>query len=209
MEENKNLTYYTFFENLTRPTDDWSFPFLMCEIKYNNRLDYADRQNMHSCNVAVKALLKLEQKADQYREGNQFESLLGKILVYSISHNQSAARVYRHYALVEGENWRYYRHYIERFDIGHKESDLPALHNSARNVLTVHAPKLLKRLQKVIAALQVGLIYAIIYTIIVCRYDGLGGQLAARLPTVGVDKIISIILSREGLQVPYIHEVLS
>ena len=27
--------------------------------------------------------------------------------------------------------------------------------------------------------------------------------------SVGVDKIIRIILSREGLQVPYIHEVLS
>ncbi len=155
MEENRKLTYYTSFENLTRPTDDLSFPFLMFQIKCDNGLDYADRQNMHSCSVAVKALLKFEQKADQYREDNQFESLLGKILVYSISHDQKDALVYGHYALVEGENWTYYRHRIERFDIRYKESDLLALHNFARNILTVYAPKLLKRLQKAIAALPV------------------------------------------------------
>ena len=154
--ENEKLTNYTSFENLTRPTDDLCFPFLMCEVKCGNEgLDYADRQNMHSCSVAVKALLKLEQKADQYREGKQFESLLGKILVYSISHDQKNARLYGHFALVEGEKWTYYRHHIANFDIVYNEMDLLALHNFARNVLTVYAPKLLKQLQKAIAALPV------------------------------------------------------
>ena len=154
--ENEKLTNYTSFENLTRPTDDLCFPFLMCEVKCGNEgLDYADRQNMHSCSMAVKALLKLEQKADQYREDKQFESLLGKILVYSISHDQKSARLYGHFALVEGEQWTYYRHHIAIFDIVHKERDLLALHNFARNVLTVYAPKLFKRLQKAIAALPV------------------------------------------------------
>lgn len=61
--ENEKLTNYTSFENLTRPTDELCFPFLMCEVKCGNEaLDYADRQNMHSCSVAVKALLKLEQR---------------------------------------------------------------------------------------------------------------------------------------------------
>ncbi len=128
----------------------------MCEVKCGNEaLEYADRQNMHSCSVAVKALLKLEQKADQYREDKQFESLLGKILVYSISHDQKDARLYGHYALVEGEKWTYYRHHIRHFDIAHEERDLLALHNFARNVLTVYAPQLLKRLQKATAALPV------------------------------------------------------
>ena len=154
--ENEKLTNYTSFENLTRPTDELCFPFLMCEVKCGNEgLDWADRQNVHSCSVAVKALLKLEQKADQYREDKQFESLVGNILVYSISHDQKDARLYGHYALVEGEKWTYYRHCIEKLDIGRKERDLLALHNFARNVLTVYAPKLLKRLQKAIAALSV------------------------------------------------------
>lgn len=154
--ENKKIINYTSFENLTRPTDELYFPFLMCEVKCGNEgLDWADRQNMHSCSVAVKALLKLEQKADQYREDTQFESLLGRILVYSISHDQKDARLYGHYALVEGERWIYHRHCIEKFDIGRKEKDLLALHNFARNVLTLYAPKLLRRLQKAIAVLPV------------------------------------------------------
>jgi hypothetical protein len=157
IEENQKLTNYTSFDNLTRPTDELSFPFLMCEVKCGNeRLDYADRQNMHSCSVAVKALLKLEQKADRYRENDkQFESLLGKILVYSISHDQKNARVYGHFALAEGEIWRYYRHFIDSFDIANKERDLLALHNFARNVLTKYAPELLERIRKAIAALPV------------------------------------------------------
>ena len=139
-----------------RPTDDLCFPFLMCEVKCGNEgLDYADRQNIHSCSVAVKALLKLEQKADQYREDKQFESLLGKILIYSISHDQKNARLYGHYALVEGEKWTYYRHHITNFDIVYKEMDLLALHNFARNILTVYAPERLKRLQEAIAALPI------------------------------------------------------
>ena len=156
IEENQKLTNYTSYDNLTRPTDELCFPFLMCEVKCGNEgLDYADRQNMHSCSLAVKALLKLEQKADQYREEKQFEGLLGKILVYSISHDQKNARLYGHFAFVEGEKWTFYRHFIESFDIAHKEKDLLALHNFARNVLTVYAPKLLERLQKAIAALPV------------------------------------------------------
>ena len=156
VSENEKLTNYTSFENLTRPTDEMCFPFLMFEVKCGDKgLDYADRQNMHSCSVAVKTLLRLEQKADQYREDKQFESLLGKTLVYSISHDQNDARVWGHYALVEGEKWTYYRHHIGKFDIAHEEKDLVALHNFARNVLTVYAPKLLKRLQNAIAALPI------------------------------------------------------
>ena len=156
VSENEKLTNYTSFENLTRPTDEMYFPFLMCEVQCGNwSLDYADRQNMHSCSVAVKALLKLEQKADQYREDKQFESLLGKIVVYSISHDQKDARLYGHYALVEEEKWTYYRLHIRHFDIAHEERDLLSLHNFARNILMIHASKLLKRLQKAIAVLPI------------------------------------------------------
>ena len=151
--ENQKLTNHTSFENLTRPTEDMCFQFLICEAKRG--LDYAERQNMHSCSIAVKALLKLEQKADQYRVDKRFGSLLGKILVYSISHNERDARIYGHFALVEGEKWMYFRHYIAGFDISHEESDLLALHNFAHNVLTLYAPKLLKSIQEAIAALPV------------------------------------------------------
>ena len=150
--ENEKLINYTFFENLTRSTGDLCFPFLMCEVKCGNeRFDYADRQNMHSCSVAVKALLKLEQKANQYRENKQFENLFDKIFVYSISHDQKNAHFYEHYVLIEKKNWTYYRHHIANFDIVYKKINLLIFHNFARNVLTIYASKLLKRLQKAIA----------------------------------------------------------
>lgn len=62
--------------------------------------------------IPVKEILKLEQNADQYREDKKFDSLLGKMLIYSISHNRKDDRIYGHYALVRGENWAYYRYYI-------------------------------------------------------------------------------------------------
>ena len=100
--ENEKLINYTFFENLTRSIDDLCFSFLMCEVKCDNeKLNYADRQNIHSCSVTIKALFKLEQKANQYRKNKQFENLLDKIFVYSISHNQKNARFYGHYVLIE------------------------------------------------------------------------------------------------------------
>lgn len=49
----------------------------------------------------------------------------------------------------------YYQHHIGKFDIAHEERDLLALYNFARNVLMVYAPKLLKRLQKAVAALSI------------------------------------------------------
>lgn len=155
VSENEKLTNYTSFENLTRSISEMCFPFLMCEVKCDDKkLDYADRQNMHSCSVAVKALLKIEQKTDQYRNDKQFESLLDKILVYLISHDQKDARVWGHYALIEEEKWTYYRHHIAKFDIAHEKKTLLAFHNLARNVLTDYASQLLERLQKAIAALS-------------------------------------------------------
>ncbi len=128
----------------------------MCEIKCDNEeLDYANRQNMHSCNDAIKTLLKLEQKTNQYRKNKKFESLLDKILVYSISHDQKNARLYEHFALIEKEKWTYYRHHIANFDIVYKKIDLLIFHDFARNVLTIYASKLLKRFRKAIAILLI------------------------------------------------------
>lgn len=59
----------------------------MCEVECGG-LDIADRRNMHSCSVAVKALLRIEQEADKYRPQEQTDSLKRQVLVFSISHNQ-------------------------------------------------------------------------------------------------------------------------
>jgi hypothetical protein len=53
----------------------------MCEVKRGGEgLDTADRQNMHSCSVAVRALLRIEQEADKYRPKKKMTALIGKSL---------------------------------------------------------------------------------------------------------------------------------
>jgi hypothetical protein len=60
---------------------------------------------MHSCSVAVKALLRIEQKANKYRQKKDIEkktdNLNEQVLVFSISHDQQNARLYEHYDIVK------------------------------------------------------------------------------------------------------------
>ena len=83
------LKRYTSVYNWTQVTMHMLFPFLICEVKCGREgLDIVDRQNMHSCSVAVRALLRIEQEADKYRPEKKIESLNGQVLVFSISHDQ-------------------------------------------------------------------------------------------------------------------------
>lgn len=50
---------YNSVDNRTKTTMHMFFPFIMCEVKCGREgLDIADRQNMHSCSVAVRAILR-------------------------------------------------------------------------------------------------------------------------------------------------------
>ena len=151
------LKRYTSVDNWTQVTTLMFFPFLMCEVKCGrDGLDVADRQNMHSCSVAVRALLRIEQEADKYRPEKKMEkktdSLNGQVLVFSISHDQLDARLYGHYATLQGEKWTYYRYRIGRFDLTNNNSVL-AIHNVVRNILKSHLPGHVQRLKDAIAAL--------------------------------------------------------
>ena len=153
-EEIEKLKRYTSVNNWTHVTPQMLFPFLMCEVKCGREgLDVADRQNMHSCSVAVRALLRIEQEADKYRqEKKKAESLSGQVLVFSISHDQQDARLYGHYAIVQGENWTYYRYRIRKFDLT-DDNSLLAIHSFVRNILKSHLPEHVQRLRDALAAL--------------------------------------------------------
>ena len=156
-EEIEKLKRYNSVNNWTQLTMHMLFPFLMCEVKcVREGLDIADRQNMHSCSVAVRALLRIEQEADKYRPQKEMEkklnSLNGQVLVFSISHDQQDARLYGHYATVQGENWTYYRYRIRKFDLTDSHS-LLAIHNFVQNILKSHLPGHVKRLKDALAAL--------------------------------------------------------
>jgi hypothetical protein len=60
---------------------------------------------MHNCNVAVRALLRIEQKANKFRQKKDIEkktnNLNEQVLVFFISHDQQNARFYEHYVIVK------------------------------------------------------------------------------------------------------------
>ncbi|KAL9100349.1 MAG: hypothetical protein Q9163_004262, partial [Psora crenata] len=152
-EEIEKLDRYTSVDNWTRVTPHMFFPFLMCEVKCGrDGLDMADRQNMHSCSVAVRAILRIEQEADKYRQDKKIESLNGQVLVFSISHDQQDARLYGHYSIVQGERWSYYRYAIQRFYLIDNNS-LLAIYNFVQNILKSYAPGHVQRLKDALAAL--------------------------------------------------------
>lgn len=156
-EEIDKLKRYTSVDNWTQVTMQMFFPFLMCEVKCGSQgLDIADRQNMHSCSVAVRALVRLEQEADKYRLEKEMEkktdSLNGQVLVFSISHDQQDARLYGHYAILQGGKWTYYRYRIRRYDLTDNDS-LLAIHNFARNILKTYLPGYVRRLKDALAVL--------------------------------------------------------
>ena len=156
-EEIDKLKRYTSVDNWTQVTTQMFFPFLMCEVKCGREgLDIADRQNMHSCSVAVRALLRIEQEADKYRPEKEMEkrtdNLNGQVLIFSISHDQQDARLYGHYATVQREKWTYYRYRIRKFDLTDNNS-LLAIHNFVRNILKSHLPGHVRRLKDALVAL--------------------------------------------------------
>ena len=87
------------------------FPFLTCEVKCGAAaLDIADRQNVHSMTVAVRALVELFRSVQREKELNQ------EILTFSISHDHTSVRIYGHYAIIEADKTTFYRHTIHGFD---------------------------------------------------------------------------------------------
>ncbi|RMZ79681.1 hypothetical protein DV738_g3246, partial [Chaetothyriales sp. CBS 135597] len=96
-EESAKLQNYASFERLARFTDNILFPFLLCEVKCGNEgINRADRQNMHSSSMAVRAIVKLLQSLG----GNHANDLNGQILVFSISHDNERVKIYGHFPIL-------------------------------------------------------------------------------------------------------------
>lgn len=123
----------------------------MCEVKCGGAgLDKADRQNMHSCSVAVKAVLDLRRAADLEKSTHRVKELSGRILVFSISHDDQDARLYGHFAKVDDNDpmqWTYHRYLIRKFDFIEGDG-LLTLHNFVQNLFALYVPKFIEQLKK-------------------------------------------------------------
>lgn len=78
-----------------KPPDEMYFPLLTAEVECGNEaLNIADRQNTHSAAVAANVIVELNRLVSRQDELNQ------KILIFSISHDNEAVRMYGYYALI-------------------------------------------------------------------------------------------------------------
>ena len=87
------------------------FPFFTCEVKCGSAgLDIADRQNLHSMTLAVRAVVEL------FRLVNRAEELHREILAFSVSHDHETVRIYGHFPVIEGTKITYWRHSLRKYD---------------------------------------------------------------------------------------------
>lgn len=122
------------------------FPFLTCEVKCGAAaLDIADRQNAHSMTLAVRGVVEL------FRLVKREKELHRQILAFSISHDHRTARIYGHYALVDGDDNRFYRHPIHEFSFTALDGkEKWTAYKFTKNVYDVWMPTHLKRICSVI-----------------------------------------------------------
>ncbi|KAI4143981.1 MAG: hypothetical protein LQ340_006814, partial [Diploschistes diacapsis] len=145
----------------TRPfrfTPEICFPFLMCEAKTGERgMNEAERQNIHSGSIAVRAIFELYQEAYARKAPNRLQELNGKVLVFTISHDNHRVSVYGHYAVAEPEHpggLRFYRYGIALFSLSiGNGADRCKAYNFVMNVYENFAPDHLKRIKDAVAHL--------------------------------------------------------
>ena len=151
-EERENLQHYA---SPMRPflfTPELAFPFLMCEAKTGERgMNEADRQNVHSASIAVRAIIELYKEAFGKTAPDRVRDLYGKILVFTVSHDNDRACVYGHFAVAAttpGEELEFYRHQFALTSLIVDDGrDSYRVYNFVRNVYDNFAPEHLERIK--------------------------------------------------------------
>ncbi|TKA75573.1 hypothetical protein B0A55_07932, partial [Friedmanniomyces simplex] len=164
--EDEELSKLENYATPQRPflfTPNLSFPFLVCEAKTGQiGIDQADSQNIHSASIAVRAVLRLYSAA-YGRDHEKTQGLLGRILVFSVSHNNRLVNLYGHYAVASNskdgkdgstEGLEYFRYDIAMFSLTmYDGKDRYKAYNFIRNVYDDFALEHLRRIQDAVAQL--------------------------------------------------------
>ncbi|KAK4143597.1 uncharacterized protein C8A04DRAFT_37384 [Dichotomopilus funicola] len=118
------------------------FPFLTCEVQRGaGALNVADRQNAHSMTLAVRAVVELFRVVK--REGEVHR----QILAFSVSHDDESVRIYGHYAVIDGEDTKYYRHPIRKYTFAEPEGkEKWTAYRFTRNLYDVWMPMHFQRI---------------------------------------------------------------
>lgn len=128
------------------------FPFLVCEAKCGRRnINDADRQNVHSASITVKAIVQL-----CLAGGREFaQDINGQILVFSISHDNERVKIYGHFPLIRDGRVTFHRYYVHDYSLdGHYGRDRNTGSNFTRAVYRDFYPVYLGRIRRAVARLQ-------------------------------------------------------
>lgn len=120
-DEDSKLQNYSTAHRPYLFTADLTFPFLICEAKTGRvGLDSADTQNIHSASIATRAILNLYASVFGL-DHESTKDLFGRILVFTVSHNNRVVNLYGHYAVPNSTNgtdaFTYFRHDIAMFSL--------------------------------------------------------------------------------------------
>lgn len=150
-------------ENYAQPTKPFrftpylSFPFLVCEAKTGEEgLNKADRQNIHSASIAVRAIIMLYREAFGHGSDCVLQ-LHGEVLVFSVSHDNDRIFIYGHFAVAEPdfpEGLKYYRYPIVILSFTTRGgADMYKAYNFIMNVYEDFAPVHRKRIKDAVEKL--------------------------------------------------------
>ncbi|EED22536.1 conserved hypothetical protein [Talaromyces stipitatus ATCC 10500] len=128
--------------------DDMYFPYLTAEIKCGNQaLEFADRQNMHSMCIALRAVVSLA------RAAQCLDQVHRRILGFSISHELEDLRIYAYYPEISEGKIEYFRWSVKQFNIWSNDEKW-ACYRFVENVncefLPIHINRLNHFLEKII-----------------------------------------------------------
>ncbi|KAF3407779.1 hypothetical protein DPV78_000447 [Talaromyces pinophilus] len=126
--------------------DDMYFPYLTAEIKCGNQaLEFADRPNMHSMCIALRAIVSLSQVAGCP------EKVHRRILGFSISHELNSLGIYAYYPEVDDGKTSYFRWPVAQFNIWKEDkwACYRFVENLDREFLPLHTDRLMQFLEDV------------------------------------------------------------
>ncbi|KAJ5101009.1 hypothetical protein N7456_007061 [Penicillium angulare] len=122
--------------------EDMYFPYLTAEIKCGNQaLELADRQNMHSMCIALRAVVSLCQAAGCTEEVHR------RILGFSISHELDGFRIYGYYPEFEEDKVLFYRWPIAQPNVWSSEDRWTCyrfVQNVDREFLPIHTDRVIR-----------------------------------------------------------------
>ncbi|KAF4547229.1 Hypothetical protein D9617_51g088930 [Elsinoe fawcettii] len=133
-------------------TPELSFPFLVCEAKTGETgLNQADRQNIHSASIAVRAIVELFKTAFGVQDTARVTDLYGRMIVFSVSHDNDRAQVYGHFCVQKEaarDDLEFYRYPITLVSLSAAEGvDKGRIYSFIRNVYDHFVPEHLQRIK--------------------------------------------------------------